>query len=612
MLVRAINRVNTTCMIRLLEHYSQQFQVIIRFWANKLKQLPPNSYLLILSFFVGLATGTIAVLLKNLVHYIHSSLISRFDISNTNFLYFALPLIGIFLTVIYVRYFVKDDIGHGISRVLGAISQNRGQIKGHNNYSSVIASALTVGFGGSVGLEAPVVLTGSSIGSNMARVFGLNFKQKTLLLACGAAGAVAAIFKAPVAAVVFAIEVLMIDLTAWSVVPLLISAATAASLSYFLLGDEATFYFTLTDPIILQNLPLYLLLGILCGLFSIVFTRGTSFVERNMRRITNSWVKIAFGGTLLGFLIYLLPPLYGEGYETLRNILTDRAVDTTHGSIFYLVKDQSWGLFLFLGLVLVFKILASSVTTGSGGIGGVFAPSLFMGGITGFLTARLFNQFSFIHVSERNFALVGMAGVMAGIMHAPLTSMFLIAEITGGYGLIVPLMITSALSYLTAHYFQKHSLYTARLASRGELITHHADKNVLILMKLHTVIECDLQTISPKATLGELVEQIRTSKRNVFPVVNEKGEFVGMILLDAIRDVMFDGENYQTLLVEDLMTQPPALINLNETMYTVMQKFEQCEAWNLPVVDKKRYVGFVSKAQIFNKYRQLLVELSQD
>jgi CIC family chloride channel protein len=524
----------------------------------------------------------------------------------------GLMLIGILLTVLFVKYFVKDDISHGISRILYAISRKKSILATHNTYSSMIASSLTVGFGGSVGLEAPIVLTGSAIGSRISNFFHLDYRTTTLMLGCGAAAAIAGIFKAPIAALVFALEVLMLDLTMWSLIPLMISAVTGATVSYFLMGKAVIFYFTIQDPFVLGNLPFYALLGIVCGLVSLYVTKGTIFIEGIFSRFKNPYQKLLIGGTILGILIFLFPPLFGEGYITLKALLTGQAQDLTHNSIFYEYRDNYWILIMYVGLVLFFKVIAMSVTNGSGGVGGIFAPSLFMGGILGFMVSKTLGLLHFNKVSEPNFTLVGMAGVMAGVMHAPLTAIFLIAEITGGYGLFIPLIVTSAISYLTSYSFQHHSIYTERLARKGDLITHHKDRAVLTLLNMESVIERDLKIIKPDATLGDLVKLISKSKRNIFPVVDEDGFLQGIILLDDVRDIIFNQNLYDTTLVADLMVSPPATVTPGEPMALVMQKFEETGAWNLPVTNEKKYIGFISKARIFNMYRKLLVQFSDE
>lgn len=562
---------------------------------------------------MGILGGLVAIILKNAVGSIHALLHFIINKENVNFLFLAFPGFGILLTVLYIKYFVKDNISHGISRILFAISKKKGVIAAHNNYSSFIGSALTVGFGGSVGLEAPIALTGSSIGSNLGRFFRLSYKNVILLIGCGSAAAIAGIFKAPIAAVIFSLEVLMLDLTMGSIIPLLISSATGATLSYFLLGKNAIFYFTLHDPFTIPNFPYYIVLGILCGFVSYYFAKCSGKIEARFSKMNNPYKKLAVGGILLSLLIFIFPSLYGEGYDTLSNILTGQYKDITNGSAFYQFQNIYWVFIAYLICILVFKVIAMAVTTGSGGVGGIFAPSLFMGGITGFIVSSLINTFHFGNVSEKNFSLIGMAGVMAGVMHAPLTAIFLIAEITGGYGLFIPLMITSTFSYLTIIYFEPHSPYTKRLAARGELITHHKDKAVLTLLDIESVIEKNLKSVKGGATLGELVKIISKSTRNIFPVMDEDRNLLGIIQLDNIREIMFQHELYDTVKIEDIMIMPPAYILRTDNMTRVMRKFEATGAWNLPVIEESgQYVGFISKAKIFNAYRKILVESSEE
>jgi CIC family chloride channel protein len=562
---------------------------------------------------MGILGGLAAIILKNLVTFIHQLLSGILNIDKVNYLYLAFPVIGIFLTVMYVKYFVKDNISHGISRILFAISKKKGEMAAHNNYSSLISSAITVGFGGSVGLEAPIALTGSSIGSSIGRFLRLSSKNVLLLIGCGAAAAVAGIFKAPLAAVIFSLEVLMLDLTMSSMIPLLISSVTGATLSYFLLGKNAIFYFTLHEPFTLTKFPYYILLGIVCGLVSYYFIKGSSMVESRFSKIGNPYSKILLGGIILSSLIFILPPLYGEGYDTLRNILTGNYISLANGSVFYAYRNDFWILIIFLMLVLIFKVVAMSVTTASGGIGGVFAPSLFMGGITGFMFSKLINVSKLTSVSEDNFSLVGMAGVMAGVMHAPLTAIFLIAEITGGYELFIPLMITATCSYLTIMYFEPHSVYTKQLALNGELVTHHKDKAILTMLDINNVIEKKMKFVPLNANLGDLVGIISKSKRNIYPVKDDKNILLGVIYLDDIREIMFQPEKYASIKVKDLMVMPPAFVFSTDSMVKVMRKFESTKAWYLPVLKESgEYIGFISKSKIFTEYRKILVEFSEE
>ena len=587
----------------------QRFSRRILIWRNK--HVSERKLVFILSFVIGILSGLAAVLLKSTVHYTHHFLSTRFLHSGFNFLYLFLPLAGIALTVLYIKFFVKDNISHGVSRILYALSKNNGRIKSHNNYSSIVASTLTIGFGGSVGAEAPVVLTGASIGSNLGHYFRLNFKSVALLLACGTAGAIGGIFKAPVAGLVFAIEVLMLDLTLSSIVPLLISSVTGATVAYLLMGKGVVLTILNTQPFALNNIPFYILLGLLCGLISFYFTKSSMNIESHLGKIKSNTRRIITGGFTLAVMIFLFPSLYGEGTSTLQSLLNGTIEGIPESRIFSFFSRTEWLILIYFGLLLLLKVIAMAVTNGSGGIGGIFGPTLFVGGVTGYWLARLINSFDFIHLPLGNFSLVGMAGLMAGVMHAPLTAIFLIAEITGGYSLFIPLMITATIAYITILSFTKHSMYTQRLAERGELLTHHKDEVVLTLMKLDSVIEKDFVTVNIDKSLGELVKAVSQSRRNIFPVLNEKQELVGIVLLDNIRQVMFDRERYDDTFVSDVMISPPEIVDVTDNMELVMKKFNSSGAWNLPVMKDGKYVGFVSKSKIFNTYRDLLVQVSE-
>jgi CIC family chloride channel protein len=585
------------------------YDKLIKWQADNLSH---RQLLYFLSFFLGLIGGLAAIILKNTVHYTHLFVTSQLHIEGINIFYLAYPLMGILLTVLFVRFLIKDEMGHGITKILFAISKNNGNIKPHNSYSSIITATLTVGFGGSVGLESPIVVTGSSIGSNLGRIFGMNYKSIITLIGCGAAGAIAGIFKAPIAGVVFGLEVLMLDLTMWSIIPLLISSVTGATLSYFFLGKGVILPFNLEMTFYLGNIPYYIILGMLAGLISSYFTRVTMYTESLYGQIRNPWTRLIAAGAVVGILIFFLPPLYGEGYETLNQLLNGQTELLAQGSVFHAFQDKTWFFFLFLVLVIFIKPVAMSATTGGGGVGGIFAPTLFIGGFLGFFIARLLNLFDFINIPERNFILAGMAGLMAGVMHAPLTAIFLIAEITGGYSMIIPLIITATIGYITNKYFIHHSIYAFRLALRGELITHHKDKAVLTLMQMNKVIEKDLVPVSVDDSLGKLVKAISHSKRNIFPVLTKDQILVGMVLLDNIRHIMFNTAMYDKVFVRDVMLLPPAHISPGEPMESVMQKFEENEAWNLPVIDNGKYIGFISRSKLFSVYRKWLIEITEE
>ena len=576
--------------------------------ANNIKE---KHFVLIVSFLVGICTAASAIILKNLIHFIQHVLSVNFAADQVNYLYLLYPVLGILLAGLFVKYIVRDDISHGVTKILYAISQRKSRIKPHNMWTSIVASSVTIGFGGSVGAEAPIVLTGAAIGSNLGRLFKMEQKTLMLLVGCGAAGAIAGIFKAPIAGLVFVIEVLMLDLTMTSVLPLLITSVTAATVSYIFTGTEAMFKFSQTEAFVIERIPYVILLGIFCGLISLYFTRVMNWIEGEYRRYgTTYWRKFMMGGIMLSLLIFIFPPLYGEGYDTIGLLLNGQFAGLMDNSMFYPLNDSYFGIVIFLGLILLTKVFASSATNGGGGCGGIFAPSLYLGCIAGFIFAHICNYFPFtMYLSEKNFALLGMAGIMSGVMHAPLTGVFLIAELTGGYDLFLPLMIVSIGSYITILMFEPHSIYSMRLAQKGELLTHHKDKAVLTLLSADNVIERDFQVVSPEMTLGDMVKVIARSSRNTFPVVDDRGILLGIVLLDNIRTIMFRPELYNRFHVSKFMVSAPAKIVVNTPMDQIMQIFDDTKAWNLPVVDETgRYMGFMSKSKIFNSYREVLVD----
>ncbi len=583
-----------------------------RFLSWRIRHVKEKNFILFLSLLVGIVTGLAGVLLKNMLHATHLFLTDRLQIDSGSLLFFILPFIGICLTSLFVRYFVREDISHGVTKVLYSISRQNSMIKPHNSYSSLLASTITIGFGGSVGTEATIVLTGASIGSNLARFFRMNYKVMTLMIGCGAAGAIAGIFKAPIAGIVFTLEVLMLDLTIASLIPLMISAISSYVIVYFLMGEGVILQFAVYEQFALANVPYYILLGVCCGLISVYFIRTNIRVERFITGIKNPFKRVLIGGTLLGLLIYIFPPLYGEGYVSLEALLTNNAESLFNNTYFFGVKEYSLTVLLYIVGIIFIKVIATALTNGSGGVGGVFAPSLFTGGVVGFFVAMLINMTGYVTVPVSYFVLAGMAGVMSGVMNSPLTAMFLIAEITGGYSLLVPLMITSVMSHLTGRGMEPHSIYARRLAMKGDLITHNKDKAVLTLMKLNKVIETDLRTISVDATLRDLIKQVSKSNRNIFPVVNKDQALLGMVLLDDIRKIMFNQDLYDSTYVRDFMTIPPAVVDVTDSMDTVMKKFEDTGAWNLPVIQDGKYIGFVSKAKIFSSYRRVLQHFSDE
>ena len=581
------------------------------------RHISEKHLVLLLAFFVGSFSAGAATILKTFIHLIQQLVEGQLIADGRTWWFLITPVIGITLAALFVKYIVRDDISHGITKILYAISQRKSIIKPHNMWSSVVGSGLTIGFGGSVGAEAPIVLTGAAIGSNLAKAFRLDQKTMMLMIGCGAAGAIGGIFKAPIAGLVFTLEVLMMDLTMTSVAPLLISSVTATAISYLLTGTDPMFPLTNIEDFAVSRIPWYLILGTICGLVSLYFTRGMNKLEQWMKhRISNMWLKLLIGGGTLSLLIFLFPPLYGEGYDVIRQLINGDSLSAMENSPLtngtWLTANSQWLIIAYFSAIILVKIVASVATNGAGGVGGIFAPSLFMGAIVGFVTARIMN-ISGSAVPESNFALVGMAGLMSGVMHAPLTGIFLIAELTGGYHLFMPLMIVSVISYITIMLFEPHSLYAMRLAQKGELLTHNKDRNVLTLLKMDSVLETDFITVFPEMTLGQLVQVISASKRNIFPVVDNDGHLKGILLLDEVRNIMFQPRLYKRFTVGQLMTSPAAILRSDMSMEKVMETFEDTGAWNLPVVDQeRRYLGFVSKSKIFNSYRHVLVHFSEE
>lgn len=586
----------------------------MRFLVWRESHISTRTFTLIMSFAVGLLTGLAAVLLKWLIHGIQHLLTSHMMNEGLNGLYFVYPIVGVFLVGLFVRYIVKDDISHGVTRILHAFSQRKSRVKTHNMYTSILASSVTIGFGGSVGAEAPIVYTGAAIGSNVGRLFRMPPNVLMLMMGCGAASAIAGIFKAPIAGILFTIEVLMVDLTATSVLPLLISSITAVTVSYLYHGTAAEFMFEQTEIFGIERIPYVILLGVFCGFVSLYFTRVMYWIEGRFSKLGTPWRKFGFGSILLGLCIFLLPPLYGEGYDSILKLLAGNTDGLMRGSFLYAWSDEMWAMLVFTALIVLTKVFATAATNGAGGVGGTFAPSLYVGCFAGFLFAYASNLFDFTpDLSNKNFALMGMAGVMSGVMHAPLMGIFLTVELTGSYALFLPLMITSTVAYATIRVFEKHSIYTMRLAKKGELLTHGKDKTVLTLLKMDSVIEKDFLVVHPEMSLGDMVKVISKSHRNIFPVTDANNRLLGMVLLDDIRNIMFRPALYDRMFVSRFMSMPPARIVLGMNMETVMKTFDDTNAWNLPVVDENGlYVGFVSKSKIFNSYRRVLVHYSQD
>ena len=584
--------------------------------AWKEKHLTDRQMLLILAFIIGILASFAAYILHTLIHQIQAILTEGFEVNSFNWLYLVFPVIGIYLTSLFVRYVVRDNISHGITRILYAISSKRSHLKPHNCWSSVIASAITIGFGGSVGAEAPIVLTGSAIGSNLGQLFKIDNKTMMLLVGCGAAAAIAGIFKAPIAGLVFTLEVLMVDLTMASLLPILVASITANVFTWALMGGKSLFTFVLDSAWQVDRLPACVLLGLFCAFISLYFIRTMTFCEgifAKMKR--HPYGKLAVGGVMLSSLIFLFPALYGEGYSAI-NILLNGTTETDWNQL--LDKSLFYGhgnlLVVYIALVLLTKVFATSCTNGAGGCGGTFAPSLFIGGFGGFLFARLWNMYQIgVYVPEKNFTLLGMAGVMAGVMHAPLTGIFLIAEITGGYALFVPLIIVSVVSVMGISIFEPHSIYAMRLARQGKLITHHTDRAVLTLMSMDSIIEKDYISVAPDMPLGKLVNVISRSQSDFIPVLDVGGRLLGDIDITKIRHIVFRTELYNKFYVSQLMSHVPAVLYTNEPTEQVMKKFERSNAEYLPIVDiNNKLTGFISRTRLYTMYRKMVADFSAE
>jgi len=577
----------------------------------KIRYLSGHRFLYILAAVVGLGVGLAAVIIKNLVHFIREALQNGFQGENSWYFIFILPIVGITLTVLFIRYINKHPVGHGIPGVLFSISKNNGIIRSHNLYSSIITSALTVGFGGSVGLEGPTVATGGAVGSNIGRAFKLSYKETTLLISCACAGALSAIFKAPIAGIVFALEVIMLDLTMWAVIPLLIASATAAVTSYLFLGQNVLYQFNLTEQFVMGQIHWYLILGAAAGLLSVYFTKSYIWISSLFEKFESRWKRLLVAGGILGVIIFLFPPLYGEGYEVVNQELRGEFYHLFDNTFFEGWTQNFALLAIYMLFVIGLKVVATTLTFSAGGIGGIFAPTLFIGANAGLLFGLVLNQVG-VDVSVSNMALVGMAGMIAGVVHAPLTAIFLIAEITGGYELFFPLMLASTISYGTTRYFVKNSVYTVQLAKRGELMTHHKDRNILLMMKVSELIETNFKTVHPDETLRDLVQVITKSSRNIYPVVDKQNNLKGIVKLDDIRHIMFRTEMYDTTTVSDLMVTPEWTVDTSDQMEEVARKFTESGRYNFPVLQNGKYLGFVSRARVFSSYRDMLKHFSDD
>jgi CIC family chloride channel protein len=578
----------------------------------RLKYLTGKQFIIILSVILGVMSGMAAVVIKTFVHFI-SGWVSQFTSSTEHFNYFIIifPSIGILLTVLFVKYIIKHPVREGVPSVLYAISKNNGIIRAHNMFSSIIASSLTVGMGGSVGLEGPTVATGAAFGSNIGKAFRLNYKQITLLLGCASAAAMSAIFKAPIAAIVFAIEVLMLDLTMASILPLLLASASGLITSYYFMGKDVLYPFEIKELYELNQLPYYIILGVFTGLFSIYFSKSYVSIAEFFDKIDNIYKKLTIGGISLGLLIFFFPTLYGEGYQDINSCLSGNWNYIFKNDIFQMFQDNIYVIMILLLAVIMLKIIATSITFGAGGVGGIFAPTLFMGANIGMLFSTIINKIGIHKLPSNNFALIGMAGMIAGVLHAPLTGIFLIAELSGGYQLFFPLMITATFSFLVVNVYSKHSVYAIQLARRKELITHNKDKAILTLMDVKSLIETNFNSVDVDSTLGDLVKVVSKSQRNIFPIIDKENNMLGVVFINDIRNIIFRPELYDTTYVRDLMFMPHPIVDPDESMEDVARKFSESEHYNLPVLKNGKYIGFVSRANVFSTYREKLKEFSE-
>ena len=593
----------------------QKKNLITKFLIWKYKHLTSQQFIYIVSIIIGLLSGLAAVTIKNFTHLIQDTFEAGIIHTYHEAFYFIFPLIGLLLTLLIIKYVIKHRVSHGIPSTLHAMSKKKGIMERYKMYSSIITAPITVGFGGSVGLEGPTVATSAAIGSNVSRLFHLNQASRTLLIGAAAAAAMSSIFKAPIAAIVFAIEIFSLDLTLVSLIPLLLSSVSAILTSYFFLGDDSILRFELNDKFTLVDTAYYIVLGISCGLISVYFSKVYFTISDFFSKFANPYKRLLIGGLGLGVIVYFIPPLFGEGFKTINDLLNENVNEVFSQNIFNLTTENNWWIIVFLIGLVLFKVVATSITFGAGGVGGVFAPTLFTGSVTGFAFALIFNT---LHISNHqlslgNFTLVGMAGLMAGVLHAPLTAIFLIAEITGGHELFIPLMITSAIAFLITKKYIPFNIYAAELAKKGELMTHDKDKNVLMLMDIDKVIETNFISLNPEMTLGYIAKQaVAKSSRNNFPVVDQENQYLGVLLLDDIRGIMFDQTLYDTVTVNELMHNSPEVIDYKkDTMKKIMKKFQDSSAWNLPVVKNGKYMGFISKSRLLTAYRRKLIEVTK-
>ena len=595
---------------------SAKLGFLSRFDVWRQKHISDRELVLVLAFAIGFLASLAAYILHIIIGQIEELVTSGFHVMTINWLYLLYPVIGIWLTSLFVKYIVRDNISHGITRVLYAISTKQSRLKAHNTWSSIVASAITIGFGGSVGAEAPIVLTGSAIGSNLGRIFHLDNRTLMLLVGCGATAAVSGIFKAPIAGLVFTLEVLMVDLTMASLLPILISSVTATCFSYFFTGGSPMYHFQMDYLWSLERVPPTILLGIACGFISLYFMRLMSWCENGYGKLSKyPYLKLLVGGLVLSSLIFLFPSLYGEGYNSLGLFIEGKTeadwMQVMSGSMF---AGQTNLLVLYVGFVMLTKVFATSATNGAGGCGGTFAPALFIGGFGGFFFARLWNiQQLGVYVPEKNFTLYGMAAVMAAVMHAPLTGIFLIAELTGGYQLFIPLIIVTICSYLTINIFEHHSIYAVRLAKQGKLLTHHTDKSILTLMTMDKIIDRDFTSVAPDMEMGQLIHALSSSRNDYIPVLNESGCLMGEIDITKLRHIIFRTELYHRFHVSQLMTAPAATLGVNDPMEDVMKTFDSTGAQYLPVVGLDGHlVGYISRIRLYSMYRQFVADFSAE
>jgi CIC family chloride channel protein len=588
-------------------------KILIRFLIWKYKHVSERNFVYFLSILVGLLAGLVTVTLKNITYFIQSLLEGKFIKDYQTTLYFIFPILGLLVVFIFQKYILKKQISHGITSTLFAISKRNGIIERYKILASLIAAPITAGFGGSVGLQGPAVSTASAIGANLSQVFHMNTKTRMLLIGCAAAGAMSSMFKAPIAAIIFAVEIFSLDLAFASLIPLLLASISAVLMSYLFQGTHVLLGFELQDEFAIKDILFYVFLGLMTGIASIYFTKMYFLITDFFKRIKNRMYKLIVGGIAIGIMLYFIPPLYGEGYSMINNLLDGNHIAALGETPFDAYTDNIWVVIMLLTGVIIFKAIAMTTTFAAGGVGGIIIPTLFMGSALGNVIAKVINNIGLgFQVSESNFTLIGMTGLMAGVLHAPLTAIFLIAEITGGYELFVPLMIVTAISFSVTKYFIPNSIYTSELAKKGQLITHNKDNNVLMMMNLDKIIETNFKTISVEANLGEILKKgVAKSTRNIFPIVNDEKEFLGIILLDDIRNIMFDTELYETTLVKELMHNAPDVIDYDKnSMPQIMKKFKESGAWNLPVIKGGKYYGFISKSKLLTVYRRKLIEVT--